>query len=88
MHNVKIIPVLNGWEVEVGCQKVVFSQVEMLLTELRSYLVDPEITVKRYQSESINSRFISNQAEAPPECNAAQEVRREPMGPVPLRNRI
>ncbi len=91
MHNVTITPVLNGWSVKVGCQTVVFENADRLLNELRCWLADPQSTQKRFQSDSINARFINDTPVAPtpiglsePTCcdSAAQEARPREGNPV------
>ncbi len=57
MNTVEIMAVLNGWKVRVGCQEVVFQDVDSLCRELRSYLTNPEEVTKRYQTESVNSKW-------------------------------
>lgn len=60
MYDVNIHVVLNGYEVKVGCQTLVFNSLNEFLAELRSYLENPEETEKRYRKEAINAKFTLN----------------------------
>jgi len=57
MHEVKITAVLNGWKCKVGRQEVVFNDVDKLCGVLRDYLVSPDETIKRYQTDSVNAKW-------------------------------
>lgn len=57
-NSVKIRIVLNGWKVSVGCQEVVFTDKETLLSELSKYLDDPAGVQSRYTNESVNSKIV------------------------------
>lgn len=59
LRNVKIVPVLNGWVVEVGCQKVVFNNIGTMLEEIRKYLTDPEEIEKTYRKSAVNARLLN-----------------------------
>lgn len=58
MHSVKIKAVLNGWVVRVGCQKVVFTDLNTLLEELGNYLENPDKTMEEYMKESVNATLV------------------------------
>ena len=47
-RDVQIGAVLNGFCVQVGCQKVVFADVESMLFTLRRYYADPEAVEKEF----------------------------------------
>jgi hypothetical protein len=54
MRDIIIRPALNGFIVNVDCQKVVFGSVECLVSELARYLTQPEQTEQRYLQEAVN----------------------------------
>jgi len=58
MHNISIVPVLNGYLCNVGCQSIVFSNPDHLLHELRRYLIDPEAVEGEYRNTSLNRRLL------------------------------
>jgi hypothetical protein len=70
---IAINAVANGWTVTVGCQTLVFTNVQVMAAELVAYLTDPDGTEKRYLSEAVNIRH-TNGAPAPPPW-------RDPEGP-------
>ncbi len=55
MHEVKIKPVLNGFICKVGCQTVVFNNIDKMLVELEEYLKNPKEKEKDYMENSLNS---------------------------------
>ena len=57
IENVSIRPVLNGWIVKVGCQKVVFTTMDTMLENLERYLTDPVATEKQFR-ESVNAKWV------------------------------
>ena len=58
MYYVTIKVALNGYLVRVGCQRLVFSSKEELLTELNNYLSFPNETEQRLRERSINSALL------------------------------
>ena len=49
-------PVLNGWIIEIGCQKAVFKDAEVMAGEIRRYLLNPDEVEKEYVEKSrVNS---------------------------------
>ena len=58
MYYVTIKVALNGYLVRVGCQRLVFSSKEELLTELNNYLSFPNETEQRLRERSINSAIL------------------------------
>lgn len=58
MYDVTIKVALNGYLVRVGCQRLVFSVKEELLTELDNYLSAPHETEQRLRERSINSAIL------------------------------
>lgn len=61
MREVRITPVLNGFIVTVGCQTVVFTSMNDLLRELKSYQIDSASVEKEYLSGSINKVEMDTQ---------------------------
>jgi hypothetical protein len=53
-RELKIIPVLNGWIVEAGCQRCVFGDLGQLYTALGDYYRDPEATEARFLKDAKN----------------------------------
>ena len=70
-HNVQILPVLNGFIVNVGCQTAVFDNVDKMAMELGMYYKDPEGTEKRYRE---NSLAFGSMPIAPPQNCAVDPV--------------
>lgn len=58
MHSIHIKPVDNGFEVHVGCATLVYTSAESLISDLRSYLNDPQITEKRVLKDCYNRRYL------------------------------
>ena len=54
MRPIKIDPVLNGWLVNVGCQRVVFDDLGKMLAALKSYAQHPNRTERRFLAEAHN----------------------------------
>lgn len=54
---VTIKPVLNGWVVNVGCQEVVFTDLHVMLAQLKQYLTKPSETIKEYLDTSVNAHI-------------------------------
>jgi len=72
-REIHIRPVLNGFVVNVGCQTVVFSTIEMMTTELARYYKDPEKVERDYRAAALNKTLEGAVAEVqqcpPPPCN-------------------
>lgn len=79
MNNILIEPVLNGWKVQCGCQQVVFTDVDALCSELKSYLSDPVTVQKRYMEGSVNAKWSKPPQPENAQCEAAMpmETRRD-----------
>jgi hypothetical protein len=58
IRDVEIHSVVNGFIVTVGCQTVVFSDLDYMLQELKAYILNPEATEVRYRTESINAEAL------------------------------
>lgn len=59
-RQINIVAVLNGFVVTVGCQTVVFSTVEALVSALRDYYNEPENTEKRFTSSEFSKHVYSS----------------------------
>jgi len=77
VREIRINPVLNGWVVTVGCQVVVFNDLQRMTQEIGSYYLNPEETEKRYQSEARNKTLCDIPTPAP--CMPQDVNRCEPM---------
>lgn len=53
-RTLKIIPVLNGWIVEAGCQKVVFTDLDNLCSSLKLYYTSPDMVEKQFLAKAVN----------------------------------
>lgn len=72
-----IQPVLNGYVVTIGCQKVVFTDPRILGDEVTRYYKDPETVEKEYILKSVN-KMMDQTASPPcaiPEPNRIQATR-------------
>jgi len=54
MHKITIEGVLNGWIVKVGCQTVVFDEMDAMLDEIEAYINHPEEVEKKYMDNRKN----------------------------------
>lgn len=54
IRSITIEPVLNGFALQVGCQKVVFNSVKEMASEIQRYYTNPEDTEKRYIARAVN----------------------------------
>ena len=66
LREITIRAVLNGWIVNVGCQTVVFTDMETMLTEINFYLTRPIAMEEKYK-DAVNYehfRFDENACEA------------------------
>lgn len=54
MREITIRPVLNGFVVSVGCQKLVFPTMGELTCALIDYQRDPDATEKKFIAEAVN----------------------------------
>lgn len=79
-RDINIHPVLNGFIVTVGCQSVVFDNVDKLIEELREYCLKPEVTEKRYTGFAINRDLMNTPPPTrsidPPDCICKENVAR------------
>lgn len=64
---ITIRPVLNGFVVKVGCQTVVFNNLNTLCNELLKYYTDPKGTEKSYRKDAINAELLNSLSPVPPE---------------------
>jgi hypothetical protein len=64
IRSITIEPVLNGFVLQVGCQKVVFNDTKTLANEIRRYYDDPEGVEASYIKNAVNE--MQGAQEAPP----------------------
>lgn len=64
LRKVTIEPVLNGWIVTVGCQRVVFDDKKIMLEKISEYLSDPEKIEEEYRRFAVNAKYTLRDAEA------------------------
>lgn len=60
LRKIEIIPVLNGFNVRVGCQNVVFTTVADLGNAIIEYYSNPDAVEKRYCATAINKQLLSD----------------------------
>jgi hypothetical protein len=58
MRELTITPVLNGFIVRVGCQTIVFNDMQVLADELVAYQRDSHVVEKEYFSKAVNKSSI------------------------------
>ena len=68
IREIKIKAVLNGYVVNVGCQTLVFQSRQALISELDSYLDQPDLVEKRYRDTALNKDILN--VPAPQEATA------------------
>lgn len=57
-RDITIRTVLNGWEVQVNCQTLVYTERAKLIADFTEYLIDPEKVEKRIlEKEAVNQKF-------------------------------
>ena len=61
IRDIRISAVLNGFEVNVDCQTLVFTDVTEMLKEIRRYLKKPEEVEKEYLEKALNAKHIVSQ---------------------------
>lgn len=65
MHKIEIGGVLNGWIVKVGCQTVVFSDMQYMLEEIERYIENPKATEKEYMENAKNKTMTAPEEAVP-----------------------
>ena len=63
---ITIEPVLNGFVVQVGCQRVVFNNINELCDNLRAYYRDPRTMEKAFIEKRLNETMDDLPRVAPP----------------------
>ena len=58
IRDITIHAVLNGFEVKVGCQTVVFTDITEMLKEIKRYLKNPETVEKEYLEKALNAKHV------------------------------
>lgn len=66
LRNIMITPVLNGYKVQVGCQEVVFEDLDRMVQEIKSYFLDPEAVEDRYRELPNARHTLDRPVPAPP----------------------
>ncbi len=66
IRDITIHAVLNGFEVKVGCQALVFTDVTEMLKEIRRYLKNSEQIEKEYLEKALNAKHIAPTAQPSP----------------------
>lgn len=74
VREIHITPVLNGFIVSVGCQRVVFNTPEQLADNVRDYFKNPEATEKKFVGSAVNKTLDGPQV-AGEACPAPQTDR-------------
>lgn len=63
LRSISIEPVLNGFIINIGCQKVVFNKLDELIVELNDYYLHPDIVEERFLKNAVN-KTMDNPAQA------------------------
>ena len=58
IRQITIRTILNGFIVDCGCQTVVFTSREVLLTEIGVYLSNPDETERKYREHGVNAKHL------------------------------
>jgi len=58
IRDIRISAVLNGFEVKVDCQTLVFTDVTEMLKEIRRYLKKSEEVEKEYLEKALNAKHM------------------------------
>lgn len=77
IRNITISPVLNGFNVKVGCQSLVFTSTSHMLSELDRYLNSPESVEKEYLKDSLNTDKLDRGLIAPSDIGREDSCRNE-----------
>lgn len=72
-REITIVPVLNGYILNVGCQRVVFQDRAQMLTEIEVYLKYPEQTEQRYLNNRVNDACLTNVLQGCPTNKTCEE---------------
>ena len=54
MRTIEIIPALNGWIVQVGCEKILFIDSLLMIKEIKRYIDDPKAVKEEYLKSRVN----------------------------------
>ena len=92
-REITIKPVLNGFVVDVGCQRVVFTNTKQLGVAVEEYYNHPEEVEAKYRMNAVNKMQGPTEACPPPQppmggcldqVNAARDpVRSDPPSQIP-----
>ena len=88
MRDVLIHPVLNGFVATVGCQQVVFLDIDTLAEALRAYVRDPRATERAFLKAPVNRTTNTPESiiyNPPPttDCVLAAVMDSQPLEPAP-----
>jgi hypothetical protein len=73
IRDLRIEPILNGFIVQAGCQRLAYTSVDELITDIGSYLREPEATEKRILKDKGFNRKHTMEMRMP-EPGPAQEA--------------
>jgi len=59
MREVTVKAVLNGWTVKVGCQTLVYTDIDKLTEDLREYAQNPQAKEKAMIERAVNKRILT-----------------------------
>jgi hypothetical protein len=71
---ITITPVLNGFIVEVGCQKVVFTSLTALGHDVVRYYTDSRKIEEEYRKNAVNPECLANEVLAMPTRSPAESL--------------
>lgn len=79
IRDIKIEPILNGFIVSAGCQKLAYTSVDELIVDIGSYLREPEATETRIlKDKGFNRKHTMVMPEGTPEIAPVNAVRDYP----------
>lgn len=58
-RTIRIVPVLNGYLVDVGCQRIAFDNPTVLMLDLHEYLLDPQGFEKQFVAKALHRDMIN-----------------------------
>lgn len=93
-RTINIEPVLNGFIVTCGCQRLIFADKDALLREMRRYLEDPRRTEVEYRKDSVHREIMGGETEPCVAGTSANQIggscaqTTEPASPGRPRNQV
>lgn len=64
-RTITIRPALNGFQVDIGCAHILFTDRKKLLDELKRYLGDPSTVEKEYVEKALYSQDTTEHIDEP-----------------------